>query len=274
MNTLRRTSAPSEAFYFTFGIVFSAVAHLFCAGLFVFFLQGNPSNLAEPEVYSISIESGQNLGGISQVPKDESRSPVVPPKAQVPTAVETAAPLPTNDAEVSLATPVPTARPNPTAIPKATPRATPKPTKGPTPTPRPPTKAETDRDYQKLMQRYLGESAQAGGKGFGAARQGGEKGMGGGTLRPPEFFRYRDLLEAYVKGGWRWVGAETNLRARVVFDIAPDGTVSNVRIVEGSGNQDFDDSILRAVYKASPVPKPPDTVYEFFKQVRIEFKPE
>ena len=65
---------------FRAGLFFSIIAH----GVLVYYLLFNVGNswsdFAEPVVYSISIEGGKTLGGISQVPKDDKKAPIAPPK--------------------------------------------------------------------------------------------------------------------------------------------------------------------------------------------------
>lgn len=117
---------------------------------------------------------------------------------------------------------------------------------------------------------YKGESANAGGEGFGAAALGG-KGMGGGTLASAAFIAYRNALERHIKAGWRWLPGPETYEAQVIVSIMPDGVVSGVRFVASSGNSNFDESVERAVTKSSPVPQPPPDLYEQFKEVRITF---
>ena len=118
---------------------------------------------------------------------------------------------------------------------------------------------------------YSGESANAGGSGFGAANLGG-KGMGGGTLASAEFIAYMNALEHHIKSNWRW-GLPTPrvLRAQVLIFILPNGVVKSANISASSGNQKFDDSVLRAVHKASPVPPASPKLYQRFREVRITF---
>ncbi len=269
--------------YYTLGLVSSLVAHALAAYVVLVSVAPTPLDFRE-QIFSVTIEGGKTLGGISQVPDESKKAQSAVPRKvseqspEIPKALAEDKPkeelVPVKDAEVSLSEAKPTPKPVPTK--KATPipaKATPVPVKA-TPKPKVPTKAELDKEYQATMQKYLGESSNAGGKGFGAAKVGGT-GMGGGALRPPEFFRYKDLLEAFVKGGWRWIDPQAKIKASVVFDIGPDGNVSSVRIDQSSGNREFDESVLRAVYKANPVPKPPPSVYEqYFKTVRMIFEPE
>lgn len=139
-------------------------------------------------------------------------------------------------------------------------------------------KKDKDKEFDKrlsqirrgITQRYDGESANAGGKGIGAARVGGQ-GMGGGTLISVEKLAFLNALEAHVKSGWHWIMASDRLTATVRFQILPNGEVQNVRLEQGSGNSNFDESAIRAVRKASPVPVPPAKFYDELSDVRIIF---
>ena len=130
--------------------------------------------------------------------------------------------------------------------PKPTAKATPKPSAKPTAAPSKKTDTKSDpkqtkksdgedvdKRLQAALQRYLGESSEGGGKGFGAARVGGQ-GMGGGVVRPPEFFVYEKLLRSRIKDAWRWYDTNASLITQVSFEIEPDGMVKNVRLVKGS----------------------------------------
>ncbi len=271
---------------FRVGLSVSVAAHVVIAFVIFFKVFPDFGDMPEPMVYSISIEGGKNLGGMSQVPKDNKPSPIAPvknvaaatrqetqPEKEV-AKVEPKKEL-VEDAEVSVAERRPTPKPTP---PKATPKATPAPTKkSDTATPSKITKKsegdEVDKNYQAAMQRYLGESSDAGGKGFGAARVGGA-GMGGGVVRPPEFFTYEKIVRTRIKEAWRWYDANSSLITVIAFEIEPDGVIKNVRLVKSSGDSSYDDSVVRAAVKASPLPPPPKSVYEqYFKSVRITFDP-
>lgn len=265
---------PSD--YHNAGLALSVVGHLVLA--YVVFVEVFPNlgEFPEPVVYSISIESGKNLGGASQVPKDDKKSELAPiknvtaPEEQASQAEEMRAEKaeePAEDAEVS------------SQEAKPIPRPTAKPTATKTPAKKPGEKAKksdgdnVDKRLQAALQRYLGESADAGGKGFGAASVGGS-GMGGGVVRPKEFFIYEKIVRSRIKEAWRWYRKDTEYITQVAFEIEPDGLIKNVRVVKGSGDGSFDESVVRAVTKASPLPPPPQVVYEqYFKSVRITFDP-
>ncbi len=123
---------------------------------------------------------------------------------------------------------------------------------------------------RELKNKYAGESADAGGKGFGAAALGG-KGMGGGELASAEKIAYYNALKNHVKQGWRWLNSTNRLVAKVEVYILQDGRVQSVNITQSSGNSNFDDSVVRAVLKASPVPPAPSNLYQEFSDVVFTF---
>ncbi len=271
---------------FRVGLSVSVIVHVAIACMIFLKVFPNFGAVPEPVVYSISIEGGKNIGGMSQVPKTDKPSPIAPVKNVVAETKQEAQPEKeapkveakkevVEDAEVSIAERKPTPKPTPL---KATPKATPAPNKkSDTATPAKITKKsdgdEVDKSYQAAMQRYLGESSYAGGKGFGAARVGGS-GMGGGVVRPPEFFVYEKIVRSRIKEAWRWYDANSSLITVIAFEIEPDGVIKNVRLVKSSGDSSYDDSVVRAAVKASPLPPPPPSVYEqYFKSVRITFDP-
>ena len=117
---------------------------------------------------------------------------------------------------------------------------------------------------------YLGESANAGGEGFGAAKLGGQ-GMGGGTQASIEFIAYRNALEKHIKSGWHWIVSANRLTSTILIKIEPSGRIESAVVLTSSGNRFFDESALRAVQKSSPVPQPPESLYSQFREVRITF---
>lgn len=94
----------------------------------------------------------------------------------------------------------------------------------------------------------------------------GAAGGGGGaqgTVRlSPELLDYFRRLEESVRSSWVLPGALARDAAKLVVElrivIEKDGRVSEERIERGSGNPYFDDSVRRAIRKASPLPVPPE----------------
>ena len=225
---------------------------------------------------------------VTAVPRsDEAPAPVVTELPQPPIQQSSPAPQPPKpESAAPTAVPVsePTAEPAPeptavpTEIPAAAPTAAPtqpKATASPSsqPTKISPTKAppkNVEKDYQSALQKYLGDSSQAGGNGFGAARLGGN-GFGGGEQKPPEFFAFMQTVKDAVRQQWRWYDSRAVLVVEVEMQIAKNGVILGQRIVRGSGNDEYDDSVYRAIKAASPLPPPPASVYRDFQLVRVIF---
>ena len=84
-----------------------------------------------------------------------------------------------------------------------------------------------------------------------------------GTARvPPEHLAYFRQLDDKVRSNWNVpalaVGEKEKLMVQIRIVIEIDGRVSQVRMEKTSGNPYFDDSVLRAIRKASPLPVPPE----------------
>ena len=84
-----------------------------------------------------------------------------------------------------------------------------------------------------------------------------------GTARvPPEHFAYFRQLDEKIRSNWNvpvlGVGEKEKLMVQIRIVIEIDGRVSQVRMEKTSGNTYFDDSVLRAIRKASPLPVPPE----------------
>jgi colicin import membrane protein len=271
--------------YWRAGFSLSVAAHLVLA--YIIFVNVFPDfgDMPEPVVYSISIEGGKNLGGMTQVAKDNKPSQMAPMKNVAAEAKKEpdVAPeknlkkeAPVEDAEVSVAEKKPTPAPTPPKV--ATAKATPSPAKkvdakNDAKNTKKSDGEDTDKRLQAALQRDLGESSDGGGKGFGAAKIGGNA-MGGGVVRPPEFFVYEKIVRQRIKEAWRWYDTNSTLITVIAFEIEPDGVIKNVRLVKTSGDSNYDESVMRAAMKASPLPPPPRSVYEqYFKSVRITFDP-
>ncbi len=99
----------------------------------------------------------------------------------------------------------------------------------------------------------------------------GGKGLGGALINPEKIAYSRELM-ALVKSRWSWDG-DKRLRAQVRLTVLPTGQLAEIRIERSSGDPDFDESTLRAVREASPVPPPPAEHYADFRDIRFTFDP-
>lgn len=91
---------------------------------------------------------------------------------------------------------------------------------------------------------------------------GGLAGAAGSSRVPPEQLAYFRALDERIRENWivPALGRTDagNLTVQIRITIEKDGRVTNVKMEKSSGNRFFDDSVLRAIGKASPLPVPPD----------------
>ncbi len=87
---------------------------------------------------------------------------------------------------------------------------------------------------------------------------------------------YGLYIKEKVQRSWiRPSGSGASLSCIVNVRLIPGGEVVDVKIVRGSGNAAFDRSVEAAVFKASPLPVPPDPeVMEKFRSITFEFNPD
>lgn len=90
-------------------------------------------------------------------------------------------------------------------------------------------------------------------------------GMSGATGKvrmPPEYLAYFRLLDEKIRSNWTvpeiTAGEKEKLMVQLRIVIEKNGQVSQVRMEKSSGNPYFDDSVRRAINKASPLPVPPE----------------
>lgn len=132
---------------------------------------------------------------------------------------------------------------------------------------------------EKVRQRVKGAGDQArpakntknskrgvsGGASSGVARQG-DRG-GAGPVRGLQFILYTEQVKRQVKQSWIVAELKTGLTVIVRFGIQANGQVFDVEFAQRSGDMVFDESAVRAVRKASPLPPPPVAYrYEFARQ--------
>ena len=275
---MRNSSEKSSYFI---GVLFSLIFHLVGGGLVLVLLESRAANAArEPQVFSVTLKGGDYVGGIAQVPDkiatkeerplpgsvpevdsaDQEQEPEVPvaeKKLEKPSAVEDREKVAKRKAEEELKKKVEARKAREAAKKKTDQRLA--------------QIARTARDSAAVSSKYKGEGGDGGGRGLGATALDNRGGMGGGTLIDPQKLGYQIALKDHVKKGWRWLPGSKNLRASVLIRMQPNGRIQDVRIEVSSGNSQFDESVVRAVRKADPVPPPPPELYSEFSSVRIRF---
>ncbi len=66
----------------------------------------------------------------------------------------------------------------------------------------------------------------------------------------------------------------SNLKVVVQFGIKDNGEIVGLKIVQPSGDPSYDESVLRAVKKSSPLPAPPESYRKDFADVELTFRPQ
>ncbi|MDT3705461.1 MAG: cell envelope integrity protein TolA [Thiobacillus sp.] len=81
--------------------------------------------------------------------------------------------------------------------------------------------------------------------------------------------QYRDMISAKVRGNTRLPANLTgNPEVRCLVMLLPTGEVKSVRVTKSSGNVAYDEAVVRAIEKSSPLPLPDD------RDARAAFVPE
>lgn len=110
------------------------------------------------------------------------------------------------------------------------------------------------------------------GEGVGAAALG-PGGRGGGIVKAIEFLVYRNQMLRLIRDRWTWVGKRTDLEVTVRFGIRENGEIAGLKLTRASGDPTYDDSVIRAVTRASPLPPPPENYRKEFGDVELTFRP-
>lgn len=109
-------------------------------------------------------------------------------------------------------------------------------------------------------------------EGEGAAAIG-SGGRGGGIVKGVEFIVYYNQMRRLIRERWTWVGKRSDLEVTVRFGIQENGEIVGLKIVQGSPDPSYDDSVMRAVRRAAPLPPPPESYRKDFMDVELTFRP-
>jgi len=94
-----------------------------------------------------------------------------------------------------------------------------------------------------------------------------------GQLSKQEINRYIALIQAAVQSHWKVPNIGKDVRDPLVeMVLNPGGDVRKVRILESSGNEALDASLVRAIEAASPFQVPREQ-FELFRNNKIRFHP-
>lgn len=123
---------------------------------------------------------------------------------------------------------------------------------------------------QKKGQEAAINSGPAEGEGAAAIGSGGS---GGGIVKGVDFIIYYNQMRRVIRERWTWVGKRSDLEVTVRFGIQESGEVVGLKIDKSSGDPSYDDSVFRAIRRASPLPPPPESYRKDFMDVELTFRP-
>lgn len=139
---------------------------------------------------------------------------------------------------------------------------------------------ETAQQYRpqpdRSNQLYSGAGQRLSSNMYGSGGMSGTVGVGPRGAFGQRFGWYRDLLEQRVGQKWRTEEVDPRVQTAppviITFDIMRDGSVRNVRILQGSGNRTLDYSAQRAVFDAAPFPQLPPGYERDSAQIEFWFQ--
>src|SRR3989338_1651819 len=146
--------------------------------------------------------------------------------------------------------------------------------------------SETDRKIQAALgniDKALAERATPEAAQVKENEEGYKYGTGDEPLRvspdDPEYLKYQAEVRMKIINEWilptRYMEEEIARNAKLEVFIDDHGDVTSTRFLDRSGDESFDASALRAVQRASPLPKPPDRLSSetYQEGFLIEFDP-
>ena len=97
--------------------------------------------------------------------------------------------------------------------------------------------------------------------------------IAGQQLSKNEIERYVALMQAAVQEQWKVLASSDRLTDPLVeMVLAPSGAVVSVKVIESSGNDMMDASLIRAIQAAAPFQLPKQQ-FEYFRNNRLRFRP-
>jgi TonB family protein len=82
-------------------------------------------------------------------------------------------------------------------------------------------------------------------------------------LEKPEFSYYSDAVRRMIKDNWKHPAVPKDTKVKVEFTIRRSGLLDgDVRLIEASGNTQFDQAAIRAILASAPFPRFPEDFYK------------
>ncbi|MEO8719194.1 MAG: energy transducer TonB [Burkholderiales bacterium] len=193
-----------------------------------------------------------------------------PPKVEPPPKIEPPAPAPKPEPRIEKPDIAIKAPPKPKPKPKPRPEPPPKPVAKPKPVP--------PKPDDTMAQQLLAEALQREDQQRAAERE--HQAIKAQLERESQAARNRamqtwiDRIRAKIRGNiFLPLSIQGNPEAVVLVTLLPTGDVLPPKLVFSSGNSAYDDAVLRAIIKSSPLPKP-DSADLFQRELKLTFHPQ
>jgi colicin import membrane protein len=105
----------------------------------------------------------------------------------------------------------------------------------------------------------------------GAANYGPGAGTGGGKVKSPEYISYYNEMQRRIEDSFTWPGTRNDLTTTIRFTILDNGEITGIRLLKPSADRSYDDSVIRALRKASPLPPLPDNAKNELREWALDF---
>ena len=245
-------------------IAFTLFIHLLVFGLLVFSWSTDPSfhkaPVIPPHVKATMVEKSK-----------QKKAPVAKP-----TPEKKPAPKP-KPKPVEKPKPKPVEKPKPAEKPKPKPATKPKPKPEPKPAPKPDPKPVIPEIEETSLEEMLADEEIEMDRPPEKAADEAEDAASNADQSDVEVASYSDAIRAAVKQRWRIPGTyrgRDDLKATVRIKAIPGGEVLDVSVVKTSGYPQFDESVIKAVQLASPLPVPTGALFDKeFRSFLMEFEP-
>lgn len=194
--------------------------------------------------------------------------PAPPPRVEPPPKAAPPAPAPKPEPRIEKPDIALKAKPEPKPRPEPPPKPKPEPVAKPKPAPPP---------DETMAQRVLAEALQREQQTFAAERE--RQKIEDQLQRESQAARNRamqtwiDKIRAKIRGNIALPpNIQGNPEALVLVTQLPTGEVLDAKLVISSGHGAYDDAVLRAILKSSPLPKP-DSASLFERELKLTFRP-
>ncbi|KGD65277.1 hypothetical protein Y5S_01170 [Alcanivorax nanhaiticus] len=251
-------------------IAFTLFIHLLVFGLLVFSWSTDPTlhkaPVIPPHVKATMVETSKQKKAPVAKPTPEKK-PAPKPK---PKPVEKPKPKPQEK-------PKPVEKPKPEPKPATKPKTEPKPATKPKPEPKPDPKPAVPEIEEPSLEEMLADEEIEMDKKPEPAADEAEDAASNADQSDVEVASHSDAIRAAVKQRWRIPGTyrgRNDLQTTVRIRTIPGGEVLDVSVVKSSGYPQFDESVVKAVQLAAPLPVPSGALFDKeFRSFLMVFEP-